>query len=74
MKPKGARTKKDWCKDTCPYMVKWEHPFWHHTAWCEYLLKELRWYDGAWLCHCKREEPASNLLKITGRTNKSQSL
>jgi hypothetical protein len=69
MKPTQARTMGEHCQMMCPYMKMWEHPFWHHTAWCEYLLKDLFYYDGSFLCHCKTEEPNPKLLGIRGRTS-----
>lgn len=73
MKPKGAKTYKEWCKSTCPYMIPWEHPFWNHTAWCSYMLKDLFWYDGAHLCQCKREEPHPSMKLVDGRTENANS-
>lgn len=64
MKPTKARTRYNHCQMLCPYLNPYEHPFNNHTAWCMYLLKELFWYDGAWQCHCKTEEPDEELVKL----------
>ena len=73
-KPNGAVPPKpdlEWglCKSDCPYLAKWEHPFWHHTAWCWHLMKNLSFYD-YWQAECLTTVPNEELVKIRnyGRT------
>ena len=47
----------------CPYLVKYQHPFFHYTAWCWHQMKDLSFYD-YWLADCIDGEPDEKLLKI----------
>lgn len=57
------------CKPDCPYLAKWEHPFFYHTAWCWHMMRDLDWYD-YWQARCINDQPNAQLLKIRdcGRT------
>lgn len=51
------------CSPQCPYLRKWEHPFWHHTAWCWKQMRDLNFYD-YWLADCINNEPDKALSNI----------
>ena len=57
------------CSEKCPYLEKWDHPFYHHSAWCWKLLKNLSFYD-AYLADCQHEETDVTMEKVRndGRT------
>lgn len=57
------------CSPDCPYLARWDHPFWHHTAWCWHNLKDLHWHD-YWLADCTRANSSETMEKIrrAGRT------
>jgi len=67
----GPKPDMEWglCKPDCPHLAKWEHPFWHHTAWCWHLMRDLDWYD-YWQARCINSQPDAQLLRIRdcGRT------
>jgi hypothetical protein len=64
MKPKDAKTKRDWCSKECKYLKEYQHPFFFRNAWCDYLLRELFYYDGWYIAGCKFKEPDETLLKV----------
>ncbi len=41
------------CHEQCPFLKEYEHPFFVHTAWCEYMETELDYID-TWVAACKR--------------------
>jgi hypothetical protein len=53
----------DHCGRDCPYRKPYEHPFYHHTAWCWKQMKVLEWYD-YWLADCVSGDPDAYLVKI----------
>jgi hypothetical protein len=57
------------CKASCPYKKEWRHPYWHNTAWCWHLMKDLGWHD-YWMADCLQENPDKQLVKYqqNGRT------
>ena len=73
MKPKDARTKGDWCGKTCKYLKEYNHPFFCHNCWCDYVLSELFYYDGWYIAKCKHEEPDSKLKNIVDRGYRKES-
>jgi hypothetical protein len=67
MKPKTARTKGEYCAIYCEHLIQWHHPFWQHTCWCNYQLKDLLWYDGGWIADCLLHEPDAACMRVVGR-------
>lgn len=57
-------SKKGYCLNCCPYLQPFIHPFFCHSAWCNYILKSLCWYDGAYIAQCKRILPDETCLKL----------
>ncbi len=58
------------CAEDCPYLQIWEHPFYHHSAWCWRNLIDLNWHD-FWIASCERDNAASTMEKVrhAGKTN-----
>ena len=58
------------CNPNCPHLDKWKHPFWHNTAWCWHMMKDLSWYD-YWIADCIDGKPDKKMIKIKecGRTD-----
>jgi hypothetical protein len=44
------------CSRQCPHLIKWEHPFWNETAWCDLQMCDLSFYDG-FLADCIDNKP-----------------
>ena len=57
------------CSPDCPYLARWAHPFWHHTAWCWRNLTDLNWHD-YWLADCTHGDASPTMEKVrhAGRT------
>jgi hypothetical protein len=56
------------CSPDCPFLAKWDHPFWHHTAWCSKMLRDLTWHD-YWLPVCDETMDAKmEAIRSAGRT------
>jgi hypothetical protein len=57
------------CSPDCPFLAKWEHPFWHRTAWCWRNLTDLQWHD-YWLADCTQRDadPTREKVRNAGRT------
>ena len=56
------------CEPNCPFLKQWDHPYWHHTAWCWKQMRDLGWYD-YWLADCINNEPDPiEKYKSSGRT------
>lgn len=45
------------CAPSCPFLAQWDHPYWHHTAWCWKQMRDLNWYD-YWIADCLSAEPS----------------
>jgi hypothetical protein len=58
-------TNEDKCGD-CPFLVPYQHPYFHHTAFCWHQMRDLEFYD-YWLADCIGNEPDE--LLITVRNN-----
>jgi len=59
------------CSAECPYLARWEHPFWHHTAWCWRNLVDLKWHD-YWMADCTDGDASPTMEKVrnAGRTKR----
>ena len=57
----------EFCSPKCPYLKAWDHPYWHHSAWCWKQMRELSWYD-YWIADCVNNNPDELLSKNSGRT------
>jgi len=57
------------CDPKCPFLTPWDHPYFHHSAWCWKQMRNLGWYD-YWLADCIESEPDEMLSKhkASGRT------
>lgn len=57
------------CSPDCPFLAKWDHPFYHHTAWCWKNMTNLKWYD-YWLADCthRNATPTMEKMRHAGRT------
>ena len=53
------------CDPSCPYLQKWDHPFWHHTAWCWRNLVDLSWHD-YWIAAFLRGDATDIMEKVRG--------
>lgn len=72
MNPITRKSKKGYCLVTCPHMQRYIHPFFCHSAWCNHTLRNLSWYDGAYIAQCEQvfpEETASKLVKCGWKGN-----
>ena len=56
------------CDHACPFFQPFDHPFYHHSVWCSYLLRSLGYYDGT-LADCTRLEPDETLDRIRHAAN-----
>ena len=56
-------TPDGFCKRECPYMDVWQHPFYHHTAWCWKQMRDLGYYDGL-IADCMHREPDERLARL----------
>lgn len=54
------------CSRKCPHLVEWEHPFWHHNAWCDLQMRDLSFYDG-YLADCIDNKPHPKLTSARDR-------
>lgn len=67
MKPTDATTVGNNCSNQCKWKREYNHPFYRHSAWCEYQLKELSYYDGKHTADCLYHKPDSINLRVVGR-------
>lgn len=43
----------DHCSPECPFLKPYEHPYYHHTAWCNRVEDDLIWWD-YWIASCQQ--------------------
>ena len=67
-------TNGEHCSSECPYLAKWNHPFFHHTAWCWRNLVDLDWYD-YWQAACLSGNATAEMeaVRNDGRTRRCHS-
>ena len=51
------------CNPDCPYLQKWDHPFYHSSAWCWKQMRDLKWHD-FWIADCLFDSPNLQLLHL----------
>ena len=56
------------CSPNCPYLAKFEHPFYHYSAWCWKQMRQLHFYD-YWIADCIDNEPNGELVDIRASAN-----
>ena len=66
--PKNAIYDGDYCSKKCPHYKKYNHPFYHHTVWCTYQMRELFYHDGGHIAQCQFKSPNKKLVKIYKQT------